>query len=348
MLKKNIAIFGSTGSVGTQCIEVIKKLNLNIFALVANENVTLLEKQIIEFKPKKVYLKNKEKEKYLQKKYPNIIFETPLQIAKSKNCNFVISAISGREEINATLEALRQNKIVALAQKEVLVEKGKEVLDILKNGKGKILPLDSEHSAIFQCLENNKKKDIEKIILTCSGGPFFGKNKNFLKTVKAKDAIKHPKWNMGKKISIDSSTLMNKALEIIEAVYLFDISYKKIKVVIHPEAKIHSGVQFVDGNLSFFAATTDMKIPIFYALTYPNRTKNNFKRINFDKPQNWSFFAPDTKTFPSLDLAKKALEIGNNACTNLNKANNKAVSLFLENKISFLEIFEICKKSLKK
>ena len=346
---KKISILGSTGSVGTQTLDVIRKFpdGFKVIGLAAGRNIALLERQIVEFKPKEVSLISERDKKSLEKKFPLIsFFKTPAEIAKSSSYQLLVSAISGRNGIDASMEALKLGKTLALAQKEVLVERGEAIRRICQKTGSKIIPIDSEHSAIFQSIGSEKESKIEKIILTCSGGPFFGRKKNSLKNIKPEEALAHPKWNMGKKISIDSATLMNKALEIIEAVHLFGIKEEKIEVVIHPEAKIHSGVLFEDGNVIFAAGETDIRIAISYALNFPERTKNKFPRIDFSQKQSWNFHPPDEETFPSLQYARKALGGGQEKCKKLNIANNEAVQLFLGKKIRFLEIFEIIEKSI--
>ena len=341
---KNISILGSTGSVGTQALEVIRasRGRLKVTSLAAGENIDLLEKQIREFEPGKAYVKKLSDREKLKRKYKDLnVCDDIEEVAADKEAQVVLSAISGRNAIPATLESLRLGKTVALAQKEVLVEEGEEVRKICKQSGAQIIPVDSEHSAIFQSIGREKSSSIEEIILTCSGGPFFRKKRKDLKNITPEQALAHPKWNMGKKISIDSATLMNKALELIEAVFLFNVPAEKIRVLIHPEAKIHSGVVFQDGNVIFTAGATDMKIPIAYALYFPERVKNNFPRIDFSRLQSWNFYPPDEETFPSLKLARKALEMGGKSCADLNQTNDKAVELFLEKEISFLEIFEM-------
>ena len=259
----------------------------------------------------------------------------------------VITAVSGMIGLKPTLCAIKAKKDIALANKETLVVGGDLVINEAKKNNVSILPVDSEHSAIFQCLQScADKKDLKKLILTASGGPFFGKTKEELKNVTIKDALNHPNWKMGTKITIDSATMMNKGLEIIEAMHLFDITLDKIDVIIHPQSIIHSMIEYVDGCILAQMGVPSMKAPISYALTYPHRQNSGVESLNFAKYSNLSFYKPDNKTFEAIKICQKAASLGGTATTILNAANEEAVSLFLNKKIKFLEIIELIKKAL--
>ncbi len=343
---KYISILGSTGSIGCQALDVIRN-NTDEFKVVgisANKNIELLEKQALEFKPKVVSVYNENKAKILKQRLKpyNIKVETGINglidVATEKTADIILTSVVGMIGLKPTLEAIKSGKTIALANKETLVVGGKIVMDEAKKNNVKIIPVDSEHSAIFQSMKSGKHGEISKIILTASGGPFRGKTKKELKDVTYKDALRHPNWSMGKKISIDSSTLMNKGLEVIEAKWLFDISYEKIDVVVHPQSIIHSMVEFIDGSVVGQLGIADMRIPIQYALTYPKRKNNSLEKLDLIKVGSLSFESVDKDTFPCFNLALKALRQGGTMPTVLNAANEIAVILFLENKINFYDI----------
>ena len=353
---KKIAILGSTGSIGTQTLEVINS-NKNIFKvelLTANSNFKLLAKQANKFNPKVVIINDvkwlDELSKLIKNPKIEILYGTESLNNFSKYCeiDLVVTAVVGKSGLLPTVNAINNNVDIALANKETLVVAGRQILNLLKKSKSKLLPVDSEHSAIFQCLNGEKKSNLEKIILTASGGPFRGKDLNFLKSVSKENALNHPNWEMGKKISIDSSSLMNKGLEVIEAKFLFDIDIKDIDVVIHPESIIHSMVQFNDGSIIAQLGEPDMRLPIQYALGYPERLNNSYKRYDFINSGSLNFEKPCYKTFNNLKLAFNAAEKEGNSPCILNAANEVVVSAFLEDKIKFLDMTYIIEESLNK
>ena len=353
---KKIAILGSTGSIGTQTLEVINN-NKNIFKvelLTANSNFKLLANQANKFNPKVVIINDvtwvDELSKLIKNPKIEILHGTESLNNFSKYCDIdlVVTAVVGKSGLLPTVNAINNNVDIALANKETLVVAGRQILDLLKKSKSKLLPVDSEHSAIFQCLNGEKKSNLEKIILTASGGPFRGKDLNFLKSVNKENALNHPNWEMGKKISIDSSSLMNKGLEVIEAKFLFDIDIKDIDVVIHPESIIHSMVQFNDGSIIAQLGEPDMRLPIQYALGYPERLNNSYKRYDFINSGSLNFEKPCYKTFNNLKLAFDAAEKEGNSPCILNAANEVVVSAFLEDKIKFLDMTYIIEESLNK
>ncbi|MCK5589265.1 MAG: 1-deoxy-D-xylulose-5-phosphate reductoisomerase [Candidatus Pacebacteria bacterium] len=329
MLKK-IAVLGSTGSVGTQALEVIDTLGFNVVALAyGGNNKKLFKKQIEKYKPK--------------------IATTDLIEASSVDADIFILSVVGEVGTKAAYDILKKGKILCIATKEVLVCEGKKIMDFAKKHNAEIRPLDSEHSAIWQCLKGENKSEIEKIFLTCSGGPFLDAKKwtlEKLKNVDKSKVLNHPKWKMGQKITVDSATLINKALEFIEVCVLFDVKPEQIEVVIHPEAIIHSAVQFKDGSVIAQMSPPDMKLPIAIALSYPERKHLPYSRLNIFDISPLNFFPVDKKRFPSIELAKKA--ILQNKCREFNLANEKAVKDFLEDKITFSDIFNKVKKSLNK
>ena len=352
---RKIAVLGSTGSIGKQTLEVIEK-NKDIFNLdliSANSNYKLLAEQANKFQPKVVIICDSSKVEKLNKLIKNSkieIFHGESSLNDfSKYCELdtVVTAVVGKSGLIPTINAIKNNIDIALANKETLVIAGRNILDLVKNNDSKILPVDSEHSAIFQCLNGEDERDLEKIILTASGGPFRGKNIDFLNTVTVKEALNHPNWEMGEKITIDSSTLMNKGLEVIEAKFLFDVDIKNIDVIIHPESIIHSMVQFKDGSIIAQLGEPDMRLPIQYALGYPKRLSNPYKRYNFiDSSLN--FEKPCYKTFNNLRLAFEAAKKEGNAPCILNAANEIVVSAFLKEKIKFLDMTSIIEDSLNK
>ena len=350
---KKISILGSTGSIGTQTLDVVRKNpdKFKVIAISANSSVDLLLEQIIEFKPKYVAVYNETSAKKLKERIPSNInievlsgMEGLKTISSLDEIDVLLTAIVGMIGLVPTLCAIRNGKTIALANKETLVTAGKLVMSEAKKYNVDILPVDSEHSAIFQCL--NGEKNIDKIILTASGGPFRGKSKEELLNVTKNEALKHPNWSMGRKISIDSSTLMNKGLEVIEAKWLFDVDYKDIDVVVHPQSIIHSMVQFNDSSIIAQMGRPDMRLPIQYALTYPDRMLNDFERLDFTKFSTFTFEKPDLETFPCLKLAFDCLKMGGTYCAVLNAANEVLVNEFLEDKIGFYDIPYYIEKTL--
>ena len=354
--KKRIAIFGSTGSIGTQALDVIRA-HPHLFEaeiLTAQTNDELLIAQAMEFKPNAVVIGdgskfNKVKEALSSTNTKVFSGEAALEeVADFDTYDIMLAAIVGFAGLKPTLRAVGKGKLVALANKETLVVAGDIVMQKAVACKAPIIPVDSEHSAIFQCLVGEARNPIEKIILTASGGPFLGKKPNFLVNVKREHALQHPNWNMGAKISIDSATLMNKGLEIIEAKWLFNLRPDQIEVVVHPQSIIHSMVQFEDGSIKAQMGLPDMKLPIQYALGFPNRIPCDFPRFSFKKYPQLSFEEPDYKTFRNLGLALEALKKGGNMPCVLNAANKIAVWAFLKNRIGFLDITAVVEKTMAK
>lgn len=329
---KKVLILGSTGSIGTQTLEVIKSFPqfFSVAGLSANKNEELLKQQAKEFKVDNIHIGEKGLSTFVAKTEYDI----------------VVNALCGEIGISPTVKAIWKRRPIALANKETLVAAGKRIMEEAKGFGVEIRPVDSEHSAIWQALQAGKRQDLKKIILTCSGGPFRNWSLEQMKNATAEDALKHPSWEMGKKISIDSATLMNKALEVIEAVRLFDLKPEQIEVVIHPESIVHSAVEFVDGSVIAQMGEPDMRTCIAYALSAPDRLPLPFKKFSFfDK--KLSFEKVDNKRFPSIDFAFTALEKGEEYCAKMNKANEEAVADFLLGKIGFLDIFDRVRESLK-
>ena len=355
-MKKRIAIYGSTGSIGTQALEVIEN-NPELFSLevlTAHSNATLLIEQAIRFQPNIVIISDESKyaevNQALASKDIKVFAgeKSLIDIAGSDTYDVLLAAIVGYAGLSSTLAAIEQGKTVALANKETLVVAGDIVTRLVAEKNARIIPVDSEHSAIFQCLVGEQNNPIEKIILTASGGPFLGKKPNFLINVKKDHALQHPNWTMGAKITIDSASLMNKGLEMIEAKWLFGLQNEQIEILIHSQSIIHSMVQFEDGSVKAQMGLPDMKLPIQYALAYPQRIKNNFKRLDFKNYPNFTFEQPDYKTFKNLALAKDAMFKGGNAACVLNAANEIVVDAFLKNRIGFLEMSDIIEQCLEK
>ena len=355
---KTISILGSTGSIGQSTLDVIRlhKDNFEIFALSCNTNINLLLKQANEFNPKFLVCNSEEDAKKLRSNLPKnvtseVLFSNDSNnfIASHKDVTHIVAAISGSAGLESTYYAAKNNKIILLANKESMVMAGPIIMDLINNTDSTIIPIDSEHNAIFQVLhgESNYKKSLKKIVLTASGGPFLNKSLDELHHVSITDALNHPNWKMGKKVSIDSATMMNKGLEVIEAFYLFNISYKNIDVVIHPESLIHSLVEFFDGSVLAQIGKPDMRIPISYALGYPNRINSGASFLDL-KDKNFHFVNPDLKKFPCLSLAFKSLENGHAYCVALNASNEIAVEAFLNKKIKFTDIYKIIDKTLNK
>jgi len=356
MNQKRIAIFGSTGSIGTQALDVIAA-NRDLFSaeiLTAQTNEVLLIKQALEFSPNMVVIGDEKKYTTVKEALAGTdtkVFagDKALEEVAALDCyDMMLAGIVGYAGLKPTLQAVNLGKAIALANKETLVVAGDIVMQKAKEKGAAILPVDSEHSAIFQCLVGESNNKISKIILTASGGPFLGKKPNFLVNVKRDHALQHPNWSMGAKITIDSATLMNKGLEMIEAKWLFNLTSDQIQVVIHPQSIIHSMVQFEDGSLKAQMGLPDMKLPIQYALAFPNRIPNNFPRYDFKKPQTLSFEEPDMKTFRNLALATEALKMAGNMPCILNAANEIAVYAFLKNRIGFLDITEVVEQTMQK
>ena len=356
MSQKRIAIFGSTGSIGKQTLEVIAA-NPDLFVaeiLTAHANDSLLIEQALLFEPNIVVIGDIGKYAIVKKALegkPIKVFagEEALEQVAAMDCyDFMMAGIVGFAGLKPTLTAVQNGKAVGLANKETLVVAGDIVMRTAREKGAAIIPVDSEHSAIFQCLVGEGNNPIEKIILTASGGPFLGKKPNFLVNVKRDHALQHPNWSMGAKISIDSATLMNKGLEMIEAKWLFDLRPDQIKVVVHAQSIIHSMVQFQDGSIKAQMGLPDMKLPIQYAMAFPKRLSNDFPRYHFDKPNTLTFDEPDVKTFRNLTLATEALRIGGNVPCVLNAANEIAVYAFLKNRIGFLDMTDLIERTLEK
>lgn len=351
---KRIAIFGSTGSIGTQTLEVISA-HPSLFSveiLTAQQNEKLLIEQALRFRPNIVVIGNENKYKAVKEALQDTdtkVFtgEKALEEVASLDCyDMMLAAIVGYAGLKPTLCAIKNGKAIALANKETLVVAGDLVMKAALENRVPIIPVDSEHSAIFQCLVGETSNRIEKVILTASGGPFIGRKTNYLVNVKKEHALQHPNWSMGAKITIDSATLMNKGLEMIEARWLFNLRPEEIQVVIHPQSIIHSMVQFSDGSIKAQMGLPDMKLPIQYALGFPQRISNNFPRYDFRTVRNLSFEDPDVKTFRNLALAQEALQQGGNLACIMNAANEIAVYGFLKNRINFLEMTDIIEKTM--
>lgn len=351
---KRISILGSTGSIGTQTLDVVRKnKDIEVVAITAGRNIDLLEEQIREFRPKLACVTTEELAKELSVKVKDIDIKIVcgmdglIEAATHKEAQIVVTAIVGMIGIVPTIEAIKAGKDIALANKETLVTAGHIIMPLAKECKVKILPVDSEHSAIFQSLNGENHSQIEKILLTASGGPFRGRTIEEMREIKVEDALKHPNWAMGRKITIDSATMVNKGLEVMEAKWLFDVELSKVQVVVHPQSVIHSMVQFVDGGIMAQLGTPDMRLPIQYALYYPDRKFLDTGRLDFFALKNMTFEAPDPVNFRGLGLAYEAAEKGGNIPTAFNAANEKAVALFLDRKIKFLEIPEIIECAMK-
>ena len=354
--KRHVAILGSTGSIGTQTLEVIKQhqASFEVEVLTANNNAALLIEQAITFQPNVVVIANEALydevsvalEEHDIKVYAGL--DAISSVVQMETIDVVLTAMVGYAGLLPTIKAIEAGKTIALANKETLVVAGELITQLAQEKGVNIYPVDSEHSAIFQCLVGEFYNPIEKIILTASGGPFRGKDRSFLESVTKAQALKHPNWEMGAKITIDSATLMNKGLEVIEAKWLFNLTPEQIDVIVHPQSIIHSLVQFEDSSMKAQMGIPDMKVPIQFALSYPNRLKSDFPRFNFLDYPELTFEQPDYKTFRNLEMAFVALrEGGNQACT-LNAANEIAVDAFLKEKIGFLEISEVIEQTVSK
>ncbi len=353
-MKKRIAILGSTGSIGTQTLEVIKN-NTELFTaeiLTAQNNADLLIKQALEVNPNAVVIANPQHYHKVKSGLKNTdikVFagdDAVSQIVQNQNIDMVLLALVGFAGLKPAISAIKAKKNIALANKETLVVAGQIVVNEALSNNVRIYPVDSEHSAIFQCLAGEFNNPIEKIYLTASGGPFRGKNEKFLKNVTKEQALKHPNWSMGHKITIDSATLMNKGLEVIEASWLFNINPNQIDVIVHPQSIIHSLVQFTDGSIKAQMGVPDMKLPIVYALSYPKRINSDFPRFSFDNYPTLSFEKPNTTLFRCLPLAYQALKKGGNMPCILNAANEILVNAFLNDKIKFFDIPDFIEKCM--
>ncbi|RUA31200.1 MAG: 1-deoxy-D-xylulose-5-phosphate reductoisomerase [Bacteroidetes bacterium] len=351
---KKIAILGSTGSIGTQALEVIEEHSdkFEVEVLTAGNNVDLLISQAQKFKPNVAIIENEDLYPRLQEALENEDIQLYAgkkaidQVVEMGSIDMVVMAIVGFAALSPTLNAIESQKPIAIANKETFVVAGQLVTSLARAKGVNLYPVDSEHSAIFQCLVGEFDNPIEKIILTASGGPFRGKDRAFLQNVSIKDALKHPNWEMGQKITIDSASMMNKGLEVIEAHWLFGVKPEQIEVVVHPQSIVHSMVQFQDGSVKAQLGLPDMKLPIQYALSYPARLKNRFPRLNFADYPQLTFEAPDMHNFRNLALAYEALKKGGNMPCVLNAANEIAVEAFLQEKIGFLQISDLIERSM--
>lgn len=344
---KKIAILGSTGSIGTQTLDIVREQgDIQVVAMAAGSNIKLLEAQMREFHPALVSVWDEKRASELRMNTKDLGIkivsgmEGLLEVSVIPESEILVTAIVGMLGIRPTIAAIKARKKIALANKETLVTAGHIIIPLAKEYDVPILPVDSEHSAIFQSLQGAGDNKISKILLTASGGPFRGRKLDDLKDIRVEDALKHPNWSMGRKITIDSSTLVNKGLEVMEAKWLFDVTLDQIQVVVHPQSVIHSAVEYQDGAVIAQLGTPDMRLPIQYALYYPERRNLSGKRLDLFEIANLTFEKPDTDTFRGLALAYQAMKKGGNIPTAYNAANEKAVSLFLDRKISYLEITE--------
>lgn len=350
---KKIAILGSTGSIGTQTLDVVfEHQDIEVVGLACGGNIRLLEEQIRKFHPKKVAVWEEKDALSLKANIRDLDIsvsygmEGLLEIATMDEMEILVTAIVGMLGIRPTIAAIEKGKTIALANKETLVTAGHIIMPLAKEKNVSILPVDSEHSAIFQSLNGERHNKISKILLTASGGPFRGRKREELQNIQVEDALKHPNWSMGKKITIDSSTLVNKGLEVMEAKWLFDVNLDQIQVVVHPQSVIHSAVEFEDGAVIAQLGTPDMRLPIQYALYYPDRRGLSGKRLNLFEVKNLTFEEPDLDTFQGLALAYEAMKKGGNIPTAFNAANERAVALFLNRKITYLEIIDMIAASM--
>ncbi|MCQ2369000.1 MAG: 1-deoxy-D-xylulose-5-phosphate reductoisomerase [Paludibacteraceae bacterium] len=351
---KRIAILGSTGSIGTQTLQVIADNpdKFEVFAITAYNNADLLIKQALQFRPKYAVMVKEEN-------YPDVCnalsntnvkvlsgIDSVCDVVAMDDVDIVLTAMVGYAGLKPTISALKNGKTIALANKETMVVAGDLMCSLQKHYGSDILPVDSEHSAIFQCLEGERHNSVEKILLTASGGPFRTKDIDYLRTVTAADALKHPNWNMGAKITIDSASMINKGFEVIEAKWLFNVDVKNIEVVVHPQSIVHSAIQFADGSIKAQLGVPDMRLPIQYALSYPNRIPNTYNRVNLFDLGTLTFEKPDLKKFRNLALAYKAIEMGGNAPCILNAANEVANAAFLRGEVGFLQMSDIIENAL--
>ena len=350
---KKIAILGSTGSIGTQTLDVVAEHgDIEVVAMSCGRNISLFEKQIRQFRPKLVSVWNEEDAKKLKVALADmdIVVESGMDglidVAVYEEAQILVTAIVGMLGIRPTIAAIKAGKDIALANKETLVTAGHIIIPLAKQNNVSILPVDSEHSAIFQSLQGEQHNKINRILLTASGGPFRGRTLDELKDIKVEDALKHPNWSMGRKITIDSSTLVNKGLEVMEAKWLFGVDLDQIQVVVHPQSVIHSAVEYEDGAVIAQLGTPDMRLPIQYALYYPDRRSLSGEKLDLFKLASMTFEKPDTDTFKGLKLAYDAMKKGGNIPTAFNAANERAVALFLDRKIKYLDIVDIIEKSM--
>jgi len=351
--KKKVFILGSTGSIGVNTLDVIRlhPEKFEVEALTINKNSELLEMQIKEFNPKLVVIRNEKTAEEILNKIPKsvevLVGEAGLvEATKNADYDILLSALVGFSGLEPTIEGIKRGKRIALANKETLVVAGEIITELSRKYNSEIIPVDSEHSAIFQCLVGEKHKEIKKLLLTASGGPFFRKSREELQKVTVSDALNHPNWDMGNKVTIDSASMMNKGLEMIEAHWLFNLPKDKIDVIIHPQSIVHSMVEFVDGSIKAQLSQPDMRLPIQYALSYPNRLENDFTSTSLTDITELSFFKPDFSKFECLKLAFDVLEEGGTAPCILNAANEVAVERFLKNEIPFMEIPDLINKAL--
>ncbi len=354
--KQKIAILGSTGSIGVQSLEIIKQ-KPSLFSahlLTCNKNYKLLYEQTLEFNPKYIVINCEEGYRFLSKKLSKqktsvFLGEDSLcSLISEINCDLVITAVVGSSGLLPTISAIKSGKKIALANKETLVVAGELIMSLAREYNSPIIPVDSEHSAILQCLVGEKNKNIRKLILTASGGPFLNFSKSDFKNIRVEDALKHPNWSMGNKITIDSATLMNKGFELIEAYWLFGVHEKNIEIIIHPQSIIHSLVEFVDGSIKAQVGLPSMTIPILYALSYPDRINYPIDDFDLAKIQSLTFLKPDKVRFPHLRLAYECLAKGGTYACSLNAANEVAVDAFLNKQVSFLGMIKVIEKSLEK
>lgn len=350
---RNISVLGSTGSIGTQTLDIVSKNDdLNVVAMAAYGNIELLEKQIRQFKPELVCVYDEDKAAKLRQNISDMNVRVVsgmdglIETAVIESASIVVTAVVGMIGLQPTMAAIKAGKDIALANKETLVTAGHIIIPAAKEYNVKILPVDSEHSAIFQCLNGESQREIDKILLTASGGPFRGRTTDELKDVTVEQALKHPNWAMGRKITIDSATMVNKGLEVIEAKWLFGVEFSQVQVVVQPQSLIHSMIQFKDGAIMAQLGTPDMRLPIQYAIYYPERRYLDGQRVDFSKIGQITFEAPDMETFRGLKLAYKAGECGGSMPTAFNAANERAVAMFLDKKIKFLEIYEIIEEAM--
>lgn len=353
---KQIAVLGSTGSIGTQTLQVVEAHpeRFRVEVLTANNNVDLLIAQALKFQPNCVVIANEDKYTVLQEALQNEEIkvyagaEAIAQVVQMETVDLVVTAMVGYSGLLPTIRAIQAGKNIALANKETLVVAGELVNGLVQQHKVAILPVDSEHSAIFQCLMGERQSRVEKLILTASGGPFRGRDKAFLEKVTPADALKHPNWHMGAKVTIDSASMMNKGFEVMEAKWLFGMTPEQIEVVVHPQSIVHSMVQFTDGCVKAQLGVPDMRLPIQYALTFPERIEAGFGRLDFGVTQALTFEAPDRETFRNLDLAYEAMYRGGNMPCILNAANEVAVAAFLQGRISFVKMPDLIEKTMEK
>jgi 1-deoxy-D-xylulose-5-phosphate reductoisomerase len=346
---KNISVLGSTGSIGCSSLEVIDKLShkFKVVGLTAGRNTQLLEEQVEKFKPKIVSLEKKEEAEDLKKKFKGKSIQVTFaqegaeEVASFPENDIVISAITGIDGLRPTLAAVRQGKKIALANKESMVVAGPLIQDSIQKFGAQLIPVDSEHSGVFQCLAKEKMENVKKVILTASGGPFFSKSPSEMNDISLEEALNHPRWKMGKKVTIDSATLMNKGLELIEAHWLFGLEPRQLGILIHPQSIVHSLVEMSDGSVLAQLSPTDMKVPIQYALTYPEREDSMLPSLNLSEIKALEFYEVDVEKFPIIKLARLALEEGESYPIALNAANEVVVSAFLEQRIKFMDISEV-------